>query len=794
MATSDWRATALNAFRTGRTDPAVLRAALARARTLNGAPEEAWKNVGFDWLENLGRQPDGPSRLETLQCLLDAGLDPDGGVPLFAHLPLEERRIRTAAYHQALGGSRPLGDSVRRVRLGALFRSHESHQHCSVPWLGRTAWLGRDLPDLPQLIAAWLDAGANPHARPAQPSTPHPDDDSGAVSRLLTGAWSSWPNLLAVGRDDVLDAVFARLPPGERPTDWALAVAHALEATVHHDRPLAPVARAVVRFAERFPPTPAERAAVTRLLKGRGRTFRRPAALAAWLSIPAAGLGAPAEADLQWPDDANPWAALVDVTAETEAVHAELFEILRRHPRWGAALAAAPLRQAGLAWSTAPAEARVVDGWALASDRIRPAPALVGRLLAHASAQRITVSPAFPALLADVHDPPGAAATAWLASQGGGWARAPSGDTPWHAWPRPPVRAWLIEQGISARQANDAGVPGLLAGALVGASEGRSGVLEAFEEARQWPVPPSDTVVQGLPWSAWGAAFGCVPFRPTPPIETLEACLRVRTPAAVKAWAKAHPGWRWAELTDGQQRGLLHAWTLALRHPAQKRPAGTFALGADEEEGARILGALRETTGSEGLSPTARLGWLSAVGRASELTANLPPPALLEAWRWMDGVPYASLPLADRKALADAWRACLLVANPGEGSAVAWPWEAEAWRAMDGVDRADLAWSVLRVAMQKKHWAGLSLRLSRPWFDAFVAHALDGEAERLWDALPAHRHAWAAQVANRLEQWETHHEAWGTVPFLGPLRAALRSRELGQSWATPLSAPRKQRF
>ena len=286
MATPEWRDTLQQAFRYGKATDDEIRAALRRGRNLDGPKETPWDGVGYDWLAGVVFLKKAEDRTRTLALLLNAGLSPNGGAPSFEHLPFQKRMEKWRTFIQLTHGGRPRSDARQRLALGVPMVSTDSSERFHLPWLARTAWRLRDLPELPQLLELWVKAGADPHFQPnASARAASSPAEKSPIQSAMGQAWSSWPVLLGVGRQDVLDVVLGHVPQESRPNDWAVAVAMAFEMADQAQIPMERVVASVERFATRFPPLPEERRAVFRLLAGKGASgyVRHPEALVGWL-------------------------------------------------------------------------------------------------------------------------------------------------------------------------------------------------------------------------------------------------------------------------------------------------------------------------------------------------------------------------------------------------------------------------------------------------------------------------------------------------------------------------------
>ena len=801
MAIPEWRDTLQQAFRTGKATDDEMRAALRRGRNLDGPKEAPWEGVGYDWLHGVVSLTKAEDRVRTLAVLIEAGLSPNGGSPSFDHLPQHKRIEKWRAFSHMTHGMRPRSDARYRVGLGVPSTQTDSSERFYLSWLSRTAWRLQDVPELPELVNMWLDAGADPHHQPnASARAAAPDTEKSPVQSAVGQAWSSWPVLLGIGRLDVLETVLDHVPQDSRPNDWAVAVAMAFDMAEKAHIPMERVVASVERFAERFPPLPHEHRAVFRLLAGKPTSghVRLPEALCAWLVTNGSELDAMVPGQKGIPATFNPWCVLGLWDKHVEQCQHRLLAALERHPVWGSpqALLGARLKNQSRSWLDAPADATVVDGWLVASDDQwnKGLPGLLPPLLELARRWDLSPSASFSELVATRHAAPSATATRWLATHHPAWASAGrEGKTPWHFAPgRSEVWDWLQDNHVDPRQKDDHGVPGMMEAALTYQSRRSSLLQKAWAIVDSWPLSEQEAVrVQGLPWGAWRSVSDQPPLvcRSVSAQDQLQAALELNDLKALRSWAKRFPRFSWSSLGEAEQRQLLLAASLS--NPQWTHPVRAKGLDANEAL-AKCLAQLRQEKGLKGLAPSVFTGWMhnAQVHRPASFTGLT--PTMVEAWAWLEGVPASVLSQDDRKAVVSLWWSALNIkkeADTGDAHPLEpWPWEADTWKQMGEREKSRLAIAVLRYGCQRKHEiAGDFARLSFRWLELFEKHVLEGKPERLFEfASPKEARAVGRLLGGRLSKWGREN---GRLPeFCHIAQAMFRNQQMEEALEVPSSA------
>lgn len=792
MATPEWRQTIKQGFGRGKVSEEDMRAALRRARKPFGPDEAPWEGVGYDWLEGFRRQPDAQTRHFTLQLLLDAGVNPNGGAPSFDHLPKSVRNIKRHEFFKLMHAGKNGSEASHRIKLGIPYRGSDLQAGFYLPWLGRTAWVGRDLPDLPDLLEQWVIAGADPNF---QPDASKEETDSSDFNRALNQAWSSWAPILATGRMDALEAVLKHVPEGSLPKDWGVAVASALLGASENHMDMGQVADCVSRFAQHFPPSELDRRVVFRLLHGKpgAAWIRDPDALAAWLVTPCARFDEMRPKAEEGREGFNPWNVVGRWGRYDTEVQFRLLKAIQVHPRWGNAqsLRDSQFNRQSRSSRDAPENSTVVDGWASAEDESwnKGLNKLLPSLLELADRWGVSVSSSFGQLLASKFHPPSDLATRWLAKQGHEWVtRGEEGKTPWHYAPsRSGIWDWLVDQNIDPKRRDTDGVPGMIAAAVHYLSRrNRSFYQKAQSVVEKWEPEDRSGVVQGLEWVAWEtvqpkAGSDCLHVSAA---QQLEAAWVLNEPKAVEAWAKRNQDFSWAQLDEKEQRHLL--LRLASSVPDWRQPAGGNHLDKDSAL-ARCLEVVRQSKGLEGLKPSAFKGWLGAIAAHQPTSIMELPCGMPEAWAWLENVPQSALENADRRQVIRLWWTALQTkrmvdsrdANPWE----LWPWDADTWKTLPEADKGALALGVFRFALQKKHeTAGIFAALTPAWLELFHELLLEGQPQRLVEfASPKQKQILQRLVSGPLAHWANANRI--PVPeFIRPVVSRLRCEGLDEAW------------
>ena len=799
---AEWRVALKEAFRSGKASDEEVAQALRTGKQINGRPEAAWEGVGYDWLEGLRRLGSGANAQRTLKALLEAGLDPNGGIASFDHIPVPKRYEVMSDYSRLINQGTPRTDARFALRLGIALEGNEDSGQYHMPWMGRTAWLARHLPELPALLVQWVEGGASPHYQFKQAP-------KGADRELLRNTpWSAWANILATGRVDAVEAVVSALhETGQRPTDWAVSVSSALRIATgrHGEDDAREVVRAVHRFAQQWPPTEEERQLTTRLLAGShtGRFLRHPKALSLWALVEASDFSKWRPGKQGMPESFNAWNMLGFWDARLAGAQNQLREMLSKHPVWGnpKALQEARLVHQSRERHDVPAQARVYDGWLTGADRGwftgKGLPEVLPGLLALLGDWKIGPSPAFGELLAKQHDPPSQLTTHWLRQSKHAWkSQGPEGSTPWHFGPmRQDVLDWMKEEGVSGLQRNHAGVPGLMAAAVIYKNLGEKLRYEgAVSAISQWPLKERRGVlVEGLPWSAWTSVGNTKRSSDgemdATPAQQLQACLSLLSMVGLNDWLRRHPQHSWSSFDLEEQRAILVAFFGA-------KPGWTKddkLVGGLEGVWREVSEKLHEALGTSGLLPEALRGSLGALSKTLGQSIYGGVEGLIEGMRWWEGCRLEDLAPSDGKALVRLWWSALsreVQVKQGHsqwsGSA---PWETAVWKGMGEREKAGLTMAVFHYGItHRSEEEGIGQSLNEQWLNKFEERVLEGDGTRL---------ILAAQAQGRIEQlkrwmgpwmekWEAH-PSRSAPEWLRSTRASLKG--LGLEESLPLVSP-----
>lgn len=766
-----------------------LRASLRRVRTLNGPAEQPWESAGFDWLEAVAAGKVNRAD-EVLKILLDAGLDPNDGIVRPDKIDRPGALVEVQlAFHRAACRDNPRSSrAARRLQASSPWplqgRSSQplgEGQH-GLTWLARTVWTGRRQPSerLVAWVHTWLDAGADPHRS--------------------TGNWSAWPVALASGRIDALEAMASRVPADSRPPDWANAVSIALGLACAPKAGVDPAAvlAAVDWFARTYPPTPQERSQVYERLNA------EPSAMVAWLTLPVAGLAAsPGLPDA--PLGFNPWAVVGQIRPGWEAIEERLLDALLAHPVWQdpQRLALCPLSSRSAGWSGAPAQARVVDAWALEghvlSDQASTDQAcrLRRRLLALADRWDLALSPAFPQLLAAATFAPDEITTGWLRQRRAQWAQCPAtGATVWHHQPSAlRLRRWLLDEGVTWATPDRQGTNGLAGLAWQDLSHRAKEGPEWAWLIEQCAGNPQalDTPVQGLPLGAWlgaqhrlVAGLGHQDLQRYPE-ETLRCAVRWGNDKAWVALAGPAPN-ALAARPLPVRTALLWDWAAPAVRPDENLFSPHIGQGRTE-----ILARMGENLEAVGVPLVALKGWFSAMYNNLGPSRDVTRPDLLQAWSFLYPTRWSQWDPADQTAVAQ-WFAGELGREVRDRPAALGqaPWTTPLWQSWPAQEKTELIAAVV----------GTVVRLTESQKVPWALDALHGLAERLWpsDAASFWRSLDPPSVERLryafldvLPRW-AHQHLTALPPQLDRWTAIVRAQGLEQRWTAPFPRVSPPRF
>ena len=746
---AEWKDQAIQTFRGA---PAYsvdqLPQALQRARNLNGKPDEPWTSIGYEWLESFRFDVPPHVRTAALQALLDAGLDPNGG-------GLTKWSQQTAAMMRGSGANRSKGAGLFRLGLPTGGSSHPDR--FGMPWLGRLALHGhkRRVDNLPELMEMLLQAGASPTHQPMgnqefEPDTGWIDEHSGdefssRVTAQTSKNVSSWLGVLATGRLDVVETVLKHSV--SRPADWSVAVSAALQAGITQGNDEA-VVKAVSRFAEQFPPTAVERAAVTLILGGRrtgGDWLPHPEALVAWLGMGVSGFSKN-QAGIQV--ELNPWSLVVVGNQKNLSLAQRFVDVLVAHPTWGTPqrLQQACAMRGNLLRELFTSSSSPLDAWLVKTLEPQCQESGLGafqrRLLGLASEWGIRPSSDFPAVVAQQGEEFTEAAVAWLKAHPTRWQ---DNLTPWHYAPQK-LAVWPQLEAIGARSdAPDSnGVPGLLKAASMFLVQGKQRLFEeVLKRVDETRFPAEGVQVHGLDWAAWRWAGegGQIRNRSLPPADGLGVGLFLGRASIVQQWLRANPRSGWE--TQTSPAALLSMW--AGCHASKELT--TFARTRQADGMVEALAALRQAWGTD-LASAELKGWFTAVSVTAEKMHG--PRLLLEAWEWVANKPLGELSASDRRSIASVW--CQAVCNAFDGywGGDALLWEG-GWKQQPEEDASQNARRVLRSMLSPRRVGQCDMGQMQVGFQQFLA-AQCADPERLMRGASAREHRlMAATIERRTE-------------------------------------------
>lgn len=724
--TEPWQDVAVASLSKGSTEMAApFRAALKRSRSLNGPREAPWKSVAVDWLRALRHDLVSASWVkESLEILLEEGLEPNGGAASFTHLTGKNSLERQREYLRLTHGSisRQATDA-KRIRYGAPLRGHETPAQFMVSWLGKVIYEGRHRPDLPELVEVWLRHGADPSDQPhyrsfASSVRPSPDSWETRVEAAQKEPWSAWPTALCSGHLPALRALALGSPPSSRPPDWAVAVNVALGyANKVRPEQARDVLAATAWFVETYPPLDHEMEALRRLECTTGapqkRKLQDPAEFLLGLSLPLRWPEVPL--DSQAPQPMNPWLGLCGVSSDNVDAARRVLDRLLQHPHWGTreGLASSRMYLSGASEFCQSIHATAVDAWALMETS--DSPELISfqkDVLALADRWAIPLSQDFPALLAaSDEDNLSSASTVWLKERFKEWSPCPQTlETPWHHAPKKlAVMDWLVEQEVPVDTVSSRGESGLaraLATFLV------DGNVRNVNWVGQYLVShdvDGKASAGGYPLKSWISSvpewrsalvkankMGIVSVD----ADDLAVATALLSLHSVRELKQKAGGMR--RFSQEEKQKMVAAWS----NSKEPRDHGRAVSGSSSvtffRRRAAVLKELGKSAFELGVDMCSLPGWWSKVSSGYPFASVDDRVDLDEAWDFLKDQPPAALTASDKIGLAQ-WimRRVFMHHNKKLTKRVisgALPWESPTWKRASQEDRSALARLVFRQA------------------------------------------------------------------------------------------------